>query len=183
MEPAREGYGENSRTTTQTPTMDTTIAAYLLAAFSILVWALLRTPPATNTGWSTLADDEVGDDEGTEELDGGSLIRGNRYKRVCGQVAKVVKAKMGLPSRTAANRLVAWELADKELTRMGVRAQHRARFITVAVALVFVPTTHDILAAEIGRSAEVADRELALNGNRTWTLFSWLLQGAQARSA
>lgn len=148
----------------------------------------IRTLPATNSGWAQLVDDNIGDDiTGTEDEEtcdfkAADTIRGTKYKRVCGQVAKVVKAKMGLPSRTAANKLVAWELADKELQRMGVRASHRPRFIAVAAALVFVPTEHDILAAEIGRSTEVLERESAVEGNRATTWLRWWITGMPTKA-
>lgn len=173
MEPAREGYGENSTNQPPNSTMITIIQIAVCALFFTILKIWLFPTPATNRGWAQLVDDSIGDDivgtdeEGLCDFKAADNIRGTRYKRVCGQVAKAVKAKMGLPSRTAANKLVAWELADKELTRMGVRASHRPRFITVAVALVFIPTEHDILAAEIGRSIEVMERENAVEGNHT----------------
>lgn len=88
---------------------------------------------------------------------------GTRYKRVCGHLARCVKAKMGLPKQTEANRLVALELISKELEEMGVRKSERCKFIPLALVLVFIPTEHDLVGRRVGLCAESRRRTKAMH--------------------
>lgn len=92
------------------------------------------------------------------------------YFRFAAKVAHTVKCKMGLPTASQANRLVAMELVSKELLARSVRKCDVHRFQGVAVDLVFMPTKYDILASQLRTSRSYKERltELQVGSIRTW---------------
>lgn len=104
-------------------------------------------------------------------------LEASKYKRVCGHLARCVKAKMGLPKQTEANRMVALELITKELETMGVRKSERSKFIPLAVIMVFIPTEYDVMSRRVGLSVEARDRTKRMSeGTDTW--IDWVLKAA-----
>lgn len=79
--------------------------------------------------------------------------------RFAAVVAREVRIKMGpRPTYSVANEKVAWELAAKVMEERCVRKVDRMRFLPYATKLVFIPTSHDAHAAQLGESAAVAWR-------------------------
>jgi len=88
-------------------------------------------------------------------------------------IAREVKCKMGLPSRTRANWLVAQELVNKALAERFVRKCDRLVFAPIATQLVFVPTRYDIIAKQFAHS-EAVGRELEEMQGVQRTFWQWI---------
>lgn len=101
-----------------------------------------------------------------------------RFHRFSAVVAREVKAKMGTPTLSAANWLVAHDLVQKVLAEKHVRKVDRAIFAPLACQMVFVPTKFDVYAAEFLRSNAVADRQNEFMGSkkRSWWERMWGLR-------
>lgn len=100
--------------------------------------------------------------------------------RFAAVVAKEVRVRMGPnPKYSVANEKVAWELAAKIMEERCVRKVDRMRFLPYATKLVFVPTEHDVFAAQIGESAAVAWRLDQAQPRKPWWWWRpwWRLPG------
>lgn len=84
--------------------------------------------------------------------------RDPNYKRFACRIAREVRVKMGLPSRTEANRLVAVELVSKALLAHNVRKTDIFKFQTLAADMVFLPTIWDQMAIEDRHSEAYRER-------------------------
>lgn len=92
------------------------------------------------------------------------------YGRFAARLAREVKSKMGSqPKHSEANRLVAWDLLGKLLEERDVRKCDRAKFQSLALPLVFVPTKWDLEASEMLHSMEVKERVDSVRyGQKRW---------------
>lgn len=98
----------------------------------------------------------------------------HQFYRFAAVVAREVKVKMGTPTLSAANWLVAQDLVGKVLAEKHVRKVDRVKFSPLATQMVFVPTKYDVHAAEFMRTQGVADRQNAFLGNSKATWWEWV---------
>lgn len=96
-------------------------------------------------------DDDAGEDEAPFESFDLKVPQGR--SRAARRVAAKVRAKLGLPKRTEANRLVAGRMIRDELVELGVRPSHIMRIEPIALYLVFKPIEEDILGRQLDASA------------------------------
>jgi hypothetical protein len=71
------------------------------------------------------------------------------------------RAKFGLLTDSAANRLVLGDWLRKALLEEGVRPTHVSLHVPILIELCLIPTDSDIYATEIRRTSERARRNLA----------------------
>lgn len=110
-------------------------------------------------------DEEPGEDKSE---DAPPRATGPNLYRFAAVLARDVRLKMGLPKPTEANRMVAWELLMKACEARDVRKVDRLRFAIIAVDMVFVPNSLDVLAAEIRRSVVLSERLAAADPKVPW---------------
>lgn len=93
-----------------------------------------------------------------------------QFYRFAAVVAREVKARMGTPTMSAANWMVAHDLVQKVLAEKDVRKVDRAIFAPLACQMVFVPTKFDVHAAKFMRTDAVAGRQEEFMGTdgRSW---------------
>lgn len=70
------------------------------------------------------------------------------------------RVKLGALSESAANRIIVSEVIRKHmLDDMGMRPSHVSKYYPVAVAVYFIPTSGDILAYDVHRTARAKIRK------------------------
>lgn len=85
------------------------------------------------------------------------VVSGEGRMRVVTRAVAYVRAKIGLPKRTAANELVVRRLVSEFLKDLGVRPTHQMRIAPIAVEVSFMPTRSDILARDMAGSTPAVD--------------------------
>jgi len=101
-----------------------------------------------------LVDDQDDAGEYDPSLVGGITVHGRYMNRV----VKMAKAEFGLLERTKANALMVTRFVRDTMREHGVRPSHIAHFSPVVTAMVFVPTSSDVMAAELMATTAVLDR-------------------------
>lgn len=90
----------------------------------------------------------------------GGLPSKKNVRKFASKIAMQVRLKLGPnPQRSAANRLVAWELANKFCEKKNVRSCDRFLYCSLATPMVFVRNAIDLRVAEFENSYEVANRD------------------------
>lgn len=76
----------------------------------------------------------------------------------------LAKGEFGLMKRTEANRLVVQHWIRDKMKEHGVRPSHLSQLLPIAVAVAFLPTRADIMAAQILGSSTFAAKEEEAHG-------------------
>lgn len=100
--------------------------------------------------------------------------RGHRYAAFCAREARS-KFGPGLRKRTEAMDMVVHKFVYDLMHKHGMRTSDIAREVPVAIALAYVPTSSDILAAKLSAASAVVDANRYANAN--WLPYkkqSWL---------
>lgn len=88
-----------------------------------------------------------------EDLEEGATTNPNQASpqkhRFVTQVSYHVRAKLGIPKNTEANRMVARRIAVKFMQEKGHRPAHIARDISAILVQVFTPSKHDLYGQEM----------------------------------
>lgn len=105
-------------------------------------------------------DSEPQSTEGVDFTMFGGLPSKKNVRKFASKIALQIRLKLGPnPQRTAANRLVAWELANKFCEKKNVRNCDRFLYCSLATPMVFVRNAIDLRVAEFENSDEVGIRE------------------------
>jgi len=89
----------------------------------------------------------------------GENCRGENLYRFANKLAREVRLVMGpSPTPSKASRDTAWQLLNKACIARDVRVVDRLKFMTIAVDLVFIPNSDDVLGAKVRQSTQVTKR-------------------------